>query len=193
MLNTLVASSVLLWLATLLNLVMLLALVRRTNTRPQSQSTLSPGQKAPKFAAQTLGGKTVTLADYAGRSVVFLFVMPSCGPCRAALPRYQRLQSQAARSGVEIVLISLADAHSTKIFVDELHIELPILVAATERNPLADDYQVPGTPAYYLIDAQGIVQSSGYPSFDYGGWKSLTESWGKVDISIAGTVTEERR
>lgn len=38
---------------------------------------------------------------------------------------------------------------------------LTVLVAPRDRNPLFKDYKVPGTPSFYLLDAQGKVQATG--------------------------------
>ncbi len=179
--EVLVVSSVLLWLLVGGNLLLTLALVRRLNGLPPQpappESGLKPGQVAPDFQAETLAGVEVTRATYTGRSVAFLFVSPTCAPCREALPGYELLRPAAERAGVLLVLVSNADVAATQHFVDELHIRLPILVAPQSTNPFLRDYQIEGTPAYCLIDAQGNVESSGYPSLEWGSWKTLVQGW----------------
>lgn len=87
----LVVSSVLLWIAVLFNLMLTIAIIRRGRARQSgfdmaNVPTLEIGSQAPDFTAQTLDGKTVTLADYAGKPVVFVFISPTCRPCIDKLP-----------------------------------------------------------------------------------------------------------
>ncbi len=181
--RVLIVSSVLLWMAVLTNLLLTLALIRQRSTEPASQGQRKNyggppvGQSAPDFAAETLEGRRVTRADYAGHSVAFLLVAPNCAPCREALPRYEALAPHAARAGVELVLISIDTATPTRAFAAEQGIRLPILVAPHEDNPLMRDYNFTGTPSYCLLDAQGTVRAAGYPSFEWGEWQALAQEW----------------
>ena len=177
----LTASTVLQWVVVLTNLALTLALVRRVNAESEEHngpvSGLKPGRPAPDFAAATLSGTPVTLAEYAGRAVAFLFVGTHCPPCRRSLPSYEALAPKAARAGVELVLVSTDEAESTRSFVTELDVQMPILVAPQASNPFMRDYQASGTPSFCLIDAQGTVQAAGYPSLEWGEWKALSASW----------------
>jgi peroxiredoxin len=173
MLDLLLVSSVLLWLVVGLNLLLTLALVRKINSG--TPRPLKKGQRAPDFTAQTLTGEQVTLASYAGRSVALIAVSPSCGPCREALPRYEALAPKARRAGVELLLVSTAPMAESQAFVEELAIHAPLIVAPEPDNSFMRDYKLAGTPSYCLIDAQGKVQSSGFPSS--GEWQALTETW----------------
>jgi peroxiredoxin len=175
-----VASIVLLWVVVIFNLFLTLALVRRLNTPSGSQTEeegLKAGEPAPDFAAETLQGESVKLATYAGHPTAFVFVSPQCGPCREAMPSYEALGRKASASGSGLILVSIADRAETRTFVDEFHITLPVLVAPDGSNPFMKDYKVTGTPNYCLVDARGIVQSGGYPSLEWGGWKELARSW----------------
>lgn len=177
-----VVSSVLLWVAVLLNFLLTLALIRRLNMgEPNTGSSAKDGpplgQMAPDFSAETLQGETVTLANYTGRAVAYVFVSPTCGPCREMVPQYEALAANAARANVSLVLVSAADTAETQAFADEFKIRLPVLVAPPDHNPFIKDYNIPGTPFYCFIDADGKVQARGYPSMEWGKWKTLTTAW----------------
>jgi peroxiredoxin len=173
----LVIGMVLLWVVVLCNFVITLALARNMQSKAAALRPLVPGQPAPTFAAETAAGGHVTLADYAGRAMVLLFVSPDCAPCRMAVPDYEALAPLAARQGVALALVSLADAARTRAFVAEVGTRLPTLVAPPESNPLKDAYKIQGTPTYCLIDAQGVVQGGGYPNRAQGSWQALVEGW----------------
>ena len=186
--TVLIVSMGLLWVVVLFNLLLTLALVRRTSStqsRPPQPDWLQPGEPAPDFTAETLDGKPVTLATYAGRAVVFLFVSPACGSCREYLPSYNAVGPVARQAERELVLVSVASRTETREFVDEFAITLPVIVAPQEESSFMEDYKFAETPTFCAIDAQGAVQSSGLPFPDKGEWGMLTASWKQAVQSAA--------
>ena len=137
--TVLIVSMVLLWVVMLFNLLLTLALVRRTSTQPRSQQKewLKAGEKAPDFTAETLDGKPVTLASYAGRPVAFLFMSPSCDPCREHLPGYDALGKIARRAGTQLVYVSTSGLDETRIHVEEFGITLPVIVTPQREEAMA--------------------------------------------------------
>ena len=183
--NTLAVSSVLLWVLVLLNLLLTLALVRKVNANVRSADkieSLQAGERAPDFTAQTLQGETVTLATYAGRSVVFIFISTHCAPCREALPRYEDLGPKAARAGVDIVLVSGDEAKETQAFVDEFNARLPVLIAPQSTYSFYKDYKSPGTPSFCMVNERGVIQASGLTNWHWGEWKRLVDAWGQKEV-----------
>lgn len=164
--SILVISSISLWVVVLLNVLLTLGLARRVRSAFPVMDTLKIGQKAPNFSAPTLQGKTVTLADYAGRTAAFVFVSPHCKPCREELPHLRELSPRAREYGAELVLVSDEGEETTRPFVEGTVDGLTVLVAPRDRNPLFTDYKVPGTPSFYLLNAQGKVQGTGVGSGD---------------------------
>lgn len=192
----LVLSSVLLWILVLCNLVLTLALIRRANAGNAGslpREGLKEGQPALDFTAEALSGQKMTLATYAQRAVAFVFVEPTCGPCREALPSYETLGPKAAQSGVDLVLVSTADAEQTRHFVNEFNIQLPVLVAPRESNTFMQDYKLSTTPSYCLIDRQGRVQATGFTNLKAGKWKVLTEAWEANTARNTTMAVNERR
>jgi thiol-disulfide isomerase/thioredoxin len=182
----LIANSIVLWLVLLGHVLLTFALVRKVNGLNQASSTggqpmtprefLKVGQPAPDFAAETLGGEPVTLADYAGRKVAFLFMSPGCAPCREAIPTLEELQPRAAQTGVSLNLVMNSNREQAQAFVSELGVSLPVLVTPPAGQFKAD-YKVGGTPFYCLVDEHGQVEATGF--FD-DAWRSLTRLWGDV-------------
>ncbi len=183
MVQVLLVSSILLWIAVAFNLLLMLALLRRVSrTSRREVAPLRAGEPAPPFTAQTLSGQSVTLGDYAGRDVAFIFVAPDCQPCRESLPNYQAWRQVAQRSGNDLILVSVADAQKTKAFVDEFRVGVPVLIAPKDSNRFMHDYRISGTPGFCLIDRRGFVQSAGYPQLRSPEWKSLVEGWEQVSL-----------
>ncbi len=134
------------------------------------------GQPAPPFAAETLSGEIVTLERYAGRAIALLFTIPS-QICAELIPGYEALRPYAHAAGVDLVLVWNDDMEQARRFVDRLKPTLPILVAPEQDNPMTRDYDIQFWPCYCLIDADGIVRSSGHPIDPAGEWAALAESW----------------
>lgn len=175
----LIGNSIVMWVVLIFNLVLILAVIRRLNASGESanQNAELLNIPAPNFVAETLEGRQVTLANYANKVVAFIFFSTQCGPCLEALPDYETLGQKAAQAGVEIVLVSTGLAEATRDFVQHRPINLPIILAPAESNSFMEDYKITGTPSYCLVDAEGIIRSSGYPSKDFGDWKTLSQSW----------------
>ncbi len=165
----------------LLNLLLTLALIRRLNaSAPRSHTLLAGlkvGEQAPPFTVQTLGGQTKTLAAYTGRSTVFIFVAPECQPCQELLPALERIRSQASSHGAELVLICDGNEEQTQTLVEQMQIRLPILLAPRKDHSFFKDYQVLGTPAYYLLNRQGKIEAAGHPNQYDPAWKRLLDAW----------------
>lgn len=185
----LVVSSILLWVVVLCNLVLTLALVRRLNVTPRHKSLSlempEAGQPAPDFRAQTVSGETVTLSTFAGRKTAFIFISTNCAPCRQLLSRLELFKPRAAQTGVELVLVSADEMEETQVFVERLHVRLPVLVAPRNTNPLFDDYKATLTPSYCLVNEQGVVRSAGLLNAEGGEWEALIGSWTTSDIPAA--------
>lgn len=170
----LVVSSILLWIVVGFNLLLTLALVRRINAQsPEMAEKLKSGQTAPDFKAETLQGMAVTRANYADRPVTFVFVSPTCAPCRKELPKLEAL-SKSGPSGAELVLVSDSSMPDAQALVDEFHLTMPILVAARLDNDFMTNYKVAGTPFYCMVGVDGKVQSTGFLDET---WKKITATW----------------
>jgi len=121
------------------------------------------GERAPAFSVPTVSGEIVTLHTYHGQDLLLLFITHTELSHRN-MPSFLDLVPRAAAAGISIVFVSMSSAHKIRPFVEEWHITLPVLVAPRDRNPLLDDYAVPGAPFYCFIDASGKVQASGRAS-----------------------------
>jgi peroxiredoxin len=171
----LVVSTVLSWLVILLNLFLSLALVRRFRDldKRNEPETLKVGTKVPDFSLETLDGKTVKLADYKNQESLMVFVSPTCNPCRAQMPNLKELFPRIEAAGIRFLLVSLGAKDETQTFIEEFQMQAPVLLSEN-ASPFALDYKVPGTPAYYRIDKQGLVKAGGFFDQD---WQEMTQKW----------------
>jgi peroxiredoxin len=156
----LVVSSILLWILTLFNILLTIGLGRRISARLPKIEFLKVGQTAPHFTAWKLDGKEMTLANYAGQAVTFVFISPHCRPCRDEIPNLEALYPKAQKHGVELALVSDAGWEETRAFANELGVQLPLLVAPRERTSFLRDYKALSTPSYCVVNAKGKVQAA---------------------------------
>lgn len=200
----LLISMIALWVVLLVNLLLTLRVVRwlRAVAAMQAREAaraerpeLPVGAVAPDFKAKTLTGERVSLAQYAGHGVAFVFVSPSCGSCQASLPMLNKLRPRARqRADVELVLVSDASADETRAWLDSfqaksgLQIELPVLVPASASATLIQEYNPRGMfPFFCFVDAQGLVQAR--DPLGQGQWTALKLAWeGPPEIKPSAAV-----
>ena len=117
------------------------------------------GQPAIEYPAATLAGDTVTLASLKGNVVLLNLWATWCVPCREETPYLQSLYEEHGEDGLRIVGISLdtGDAESdVAMFVEEYGVTYTVLHDPQMRG--LELYQVPGLPATFLIDREGVLR-----------------------------------
>lgn len=182
----LVVILIMLWILVIFNLLLTLALIRRSNIGTPSKASevrrlanerLFIGQTAPDFSARTIDGEQVALSTYTGHWIAFLFISTSCTMCKDLIPTIKALAPKAALSGVDLILVSGDDDTQTRNFIEEFHIDLPVLTAPQESNDFLKHYKSLRTPSYCLLDDHGRVQAADRLTMDSNEWKKLVEAW----------------
>ncbi|GHU08979.1 thioredoxin [Betaproteobacteria bacterium] len=116
------------------------------------------GQAAPALAALDAQGAPVSLEQWRGKAVYLNFWSAGCGFCLAEMPRLDALRQQY-KDAVEVVSVNIdPESISLDPTLQKLQISFPVL-----RDSLGitrDRYQVEGTPAGFLIDAEGVLRQS---------------------------------
>ncbi|HEY1422768.1 MAG TPA: TlpA disulfide reductase family protein [Candidatus Acidoferrum sp.] len=114
---------------------------------------------APGFSLPALDGRTVSLADYAGKKVVVSYWASWCGPCKVELPQLSEFYKQyhKADSDFEVLAISVDEnrADAEHYASDE---KLPFPVLLDKDSKVADAYAVEGIPTLFVIDKTGKVK-----------------------------------
>jgi len=64
-------------------------------------------RRAPDFALDDLGGRTVRLSDHAGKVILLNFWATWCVPCAAEMPHLQKLYEHYADRGLIVLAISM--------------------------------------------------------------------------------------
>ncbi|MFP4429636.1 MAG: TlpA disulfide reductase family protein [Spirochaetota bacterium] len=110
--------------------------------------------KAESFDLPTLGGPTMSLADYSGRLVLLNFWATWCAPCVLEMPSMQTLYGTFRDRGLEVVAVNVQeDRDIVAAFVEEHGFSFPVLLDGNGRT--TSNFAVRGLPTSYLIDREG--------------------------------------
>jgi methylamine dehydrogenase accessory protein MauD len=166
--NSLLISNILLWILVVVLALVVLALVRQVGVlheriTPVGALMLAKGLKvgelAPSIPLEPLGGGALTIggkrAD--GRSLLVMFISPTCPVCKVLLPVLK--SSRKSESGwLDIVLASDGDLADQRAFVAEQGLEAFSYVVS---SPLGVSYQISRLPYAVILDNDGILRARG--------------------------------
>lgn len=143
-------------------LSLLIALLFSTNIVAAS---LKPGDAAPEFKLQDLGGKQHTLTALRAKGPVLLFFWSTeCGFCRVMAPKVQKLYAERAASGLTVAGIDIDFKMRAQVeaFVRERNLTYLILHGSLDNADAVEAYGVPGTPTLVVVGRDGRIAYYGY-------------------------------
>jgi peroxiredoxin Q/BCP len=139
-------------------------------------TTLSEGQKAPDFKAETDGGETVSLADFSGKHVVLYFYPKDDTPgCTIEACNFRDNLGVLQNEGAVVLGISLDDVDSHQKFRDKFELTFPLL--ADPDHAVADAYGVYGQKEFRGHQYLGVDRAT----FLIGPDGTLEKVWPAVD------------
>lgn len=128
-----------------------------------SLSFLTIGQEAPDFTVSDTGGAYLTLREMRGQRLLLLFTSYH-QLAHKLLPTLLAQATSAARLGMTVLIICDEALERARLMQEDFSIPFPVLVAPKNATSVYHDYQVRGTPCYYLIDEKGHVAEAGIPN-----------------------------
>jgi methylamine dehydrogenase accessory protein MauD len=165
--DALLVSHALLWVVVVALALVVLALARQVGLLHQRLGPAGalalaggpkPGEAAPALEVEDWSGRRVAVggSDASGRSLLLVFVSPSCPVCRSLLPALRSLAKRERT--LRVLLASDGPRVEHEAFVREHGLaELGYLLS----QPLGLAYRVPRLPWAALVDAQGVLRSQG--------------------------------
>lgn len=118
---------------------------------------LTRGQEAESwFAAPTLDGDTVTVADLRGSPVLINLWATWCPPCREEIPYLQSLHE--SHPDLQVVGVSVDDRGALRAVREYLTVQgVTYTILLDPGMRFMDLFGVPGLPATFLVDPSGTV------------------------------------
>jgi peroxiredoxin/uncharacterized membrane protein YphA (DoxX/SURF4 family) len=118
---------------------------------------LAVGMQAPDFSLTSVSGQTLSLRELVvpGRTLLALFVSPTCRPCNALLPDLAHWQHEHA-AVLSIAVLARGDEAANRAKAAKHRLEPVLLDPEAE---VARAYRAMPTPSAVLIDADGRVRS----------------------------------
>jgi cytochrome c biogenesis protein CcmG, thiol:disulfide interchange protein DsbE len=116
------------------------------------------GEPAPAYAARTVDGRPVSLAELRGKTVLLNVWATWCHPCRKELPDLERLHRAHAARGLELVGVSVDEAGqeaAVRDFAREHGVTYPIWLDPGER--VSSTFATIGVPSTFLIGPDGTL------------------------------------
>jgi methylamine dehydrogenase accessory protein MauD len=166
--TSLIVSNIVLWCLVMALSVMVFALMRQVGVLHERISPvgalllrdgLKVGEAAPVLTVADLGGRLFPVGATRddGKSVLLMFVSPTCPVCKTLLPvlKSSRL---AERDWLEIVLASDGDIEEQRRFVSAQSLQQFSYVVST---PLGLAFQVNRLPFAAIIDEHGVLRARG--------------------------------
>jgi peroxiredoxin len=115
---------------------------------------------APDFSGQTLDGKTVSLRDYRGKTLVLNFWGSWCAPCRVEAPDLETVYKEDASRGLRVLGVDVkeADKQFATSFIRNKALTYPSLWDPDGRTALSfRNYPPNSIPSTIVIDGNGRV------------------------------------
>lgn len=115
------------------------------------------GAVVPDFELPDLNGDTVSLATVRSEKipVLFLFVSPTCNPCKALVPEFDQWQKDLDGK-VKLVFVSNGDAEENR---EKFAGETSKVILIQKQREISDLLRAKWTPTALLMDADGRVAS----------------------------------
>ena len=123
---------------------------------------LLQGQEAPDFRAASTSGELFSLQRFRGQQLLLLFTRYH-RLARSELPTLLSRATKLEREGIACVIVCGESLERARLMQEELRIPLPVLIAPPDQSCCYTDYQIKGTPCYYLINEQGKIVDAGIP------------------------------
>lgn len=134
------------------------ALAKPKRSRPAEGMV---GKAAPKFALTTLGGKSISNADFTSHPATVLnFVAPNCGFCKRQLPNVEKIRKAYEAKGVRFVNVSqtmrkeFSPEEAAEVFKS---VGAGLELAMDKGNKVGRSFQATSYPTMMVVDKNGKI------------------------------------
>jgi thioredoxin-related protein len=160
----------------------------------QATATATVGQAAPNFSAKDVNGKTVSLADFKGKTVVLEWVNPGCPYVRKHYDggNMQGTQQEAlAKNVVWLAINSTGNDHPDYLKPADLAKWMKDKKAPATYTLMDEDgkigkaYGARTTPHLYIVDGKGmLIYAGGIDSIPTASASDIPKATNYVKVSL---------
>ena len=119
--------------------------------------SLPAGEAPVDFTLPDLDGNQVSLSDFRGQSLLLINWSPNCGYCIKIAAELGSLKDELEANGTKILLLTTGDAETNSKLLAEHSAQLQTVTKHEAGDEFTDPFPGMGTPAAYLLDAEGRV------------------------------------
>lgn len=115
------------------------------------------GKSVPNFKLKVISGEEIDLESVrAGQKMIMFFWATWCPHCRETLAEFETQREEFEQKGIKLVLVNVGEKRRlVKKFLEKNKIHLDTFL--DEKSILVKTYDLTGVPAFFLVNAQGIV------------------------------------
>ncbi|MGA2091875.1 MAG: TlpA disulfide reductase family protein [Sedimentisphaerales bacterium] len=120
------------------------------------------GKMAPDFTVTDITGKSHTLSQYKGKTVLLIFWATWCGPCRQEIPSFIEIRKNISEDKLAMLAISYIDFRSSTEGVKKFVAANPIInytIITAEPDALPSPYNsIYSIPTTFFINPDGTIK-----------------------------------
>jgi peroxiredoxin len=130
------------------------------------------GQRAPVFQLPSIAGDSISLSQYAGKTVMLVFWNMTCPVCRTRLPLLQEINDKEPSDKFALVTLHGPGREAAiRSFLESDKVSFTVLLDSDGATGYS--YGISGVPAVFIIDGAGIVRIVDPKFNDLAGFRSV--------------------
>jgi peroxiredoxin len=142
------------YIAQLIALMIGIVLLVITNAACAASNNIGEAIVAPDFTLKSKSGSNMRLAEQKGNIVLVNFWASWCGPCRAELPEFEKMQQDYQDLGFTVMAVNVDDdARKADVLLRDIKVSFPVLF--DPEGQVSELYDVSAMPTTVLIDRDG--------------------------------------
>lgn len=115
------------------------------------------GQRAPLFNLPSIAGESISLSQYAGKTVMLVFWNITCPVCRSRLPLLQEINDKESSDKFALLAVHGPGREAAvRSFLEGEEVSFAVLLDSD--GAAGYSYGIVGVPAVFIIDGAGIVR-----------------------------------